>query len=328
MEKSLKSFMDGIIDYAGLFPPADLPLDAAIQNYAQYHGQQDAWMLSRFIIPAARLEALAPYAEALFSSESPIPFTVLGKGTGTLDEFSTEIEHTIRHCENFNAIHAGKVKTDMLEIKLPKEAAFSHDVDLLKELMEQTAKNLGSISETPSVIFYEVLLDESWKKDTEAVLEAIASHNGALHTDNENYRYAAFKIRCGGVEAHHFPSVEQLAYILNKAREHKVALKGTAGLHHPVRHYAEQVQTKMHGFFNVFGGAMLAWANDLNDEELEHILAEEDADQFAFKDEAFSWKGYSVSSGEIEELREAALLSFGSCSFMEPIDDLKKLKLY
>ncbi len=327
MKKSLQVFMNGIIDYAGLFPPADLPLDAAIQNYGRYRGRDDAWMLSRFIIPATRLEELEPYANDFFSAEEPFEFSVLGKGTGTVDEFNEEIESVIRHCENFSATHTDTVMTHIMEIKMPGEAAFSHDADLLKQLMDETAEKLAQSAQTPTMIFYEGLLDESWKRDIDAVLKAIARHNEELDYDPENYRFAAFKIRCGGVEAHHFPSVEQVARILNNAREHNVALKGTAGLHHPVRHYSESVQTKMHGFFNLFGGAMLARTTDLNDEELEQILAEEDAEQFNFTDEAFSWKDYSVSTPEINELRETALLSYGSCSFEEPIEDLKKLNL-
>jgi hypothetical protein len=135
-------------------------------------------------------------------------------------------------------------------------------------------------------------------------------------------------MRCGGVEAHQFPSVKQVAFVLDKARRYNVAVKGTAGLHHPVRHYAESVQTKMHGFFNVFGGAMLGYANDLTSEELVWILSEEDTDRFRFTDDALSWGDYSISTKEIADLRDVALLSYGSCSFNEPIDDLKKLNLF
>jgi hypothetical protein len=124
-----------------------------------------------------------------------------------------------------------------------------------------------------------------------------------------------------------FPSSEQLAYALNRAREYDVAVKCTAGLHHPVRHFNESVQTKMHGFFNVFGGAMLAYAHDLGDEELTQLLNEEDPEQFIFTDEAFAWGDMAVSTREIAELRETTLISYGSCSFDEPREDLRTLKL-
>ena len=327
MKKSLQAFMKGIIDYAGLFPPADLSLDTAIQNYAQYKAEADAWMLSRFIIPASRLNELEPYADSLFTKDSPFDFSVLGKGTQMIDEYHEEIRAVLDSCAGFCADYSGTVTTDMLEMKLPKEAALSHDVDLLRQLMDQTGAALQRES-TPRVIFYEGSFNDGWKKDIEAIIQAISQHNEDINKAAGNYRYAAFKVRCGGVEEHHFPSVEQVAFVLQKAREHNVAIKGTAGLHHPMRHYAELVQTKMHGFFNVFGGAMLGYANGLCDNEIKEILNEEDAEQFNFSDDGLSWKDYHISTKEIEDLRKVALLSYGSCSFDEPREDLKKLNLF
>lgn len=124
-----------------------------------------------------------------------------------------------------------------------------------------------------------------------------------------------------------FPTVEQLAFALNTAREENVAVKCTAGLHHPIRHYADSVQTEMHGFFNVFGGAMLSYAHDLSEEELSAILKEQDPECFSFEEGGFYWNDLGVSTHEIAELRNVALLSFGSCSFDEPREDLQKLGL-
>jgi len=317
--------MRGIIDYAGLFPPADLELDPAIRNYARYRRGDDNWMLSRFIIPANILERLEPYGEELFKEDAPFDFSVLGKGTDTISDFEAELEQVTEACRQFHNLHKQSVTTDILEVKLPKEAALSGDTDLICEVLDASAEHLAESDTSPACVFYESFFEESWKKDIDAVTEAIGLHN-EKKAGQENYTYAGFKIRCGGVEASMFPDTEQLAYALGSARRHNVALKGTAGLHHPVRHYNDSVQTKMHGFFNVFGGALLAYANDLNEQELERILCEEDPDQFVFSDEGFSWKGFSISTEEIEQLREVALISFGSCSFDEPRDDLQKLK--
>ncbi len=57
MSASLRALLSGVVDYAGLFPPARLPLEEAIHNYARYRQGPDAWMLGRFVIPAARLSA-------------------------------------------------------------------------------------------------------------------------------------------------------------------------------------------------------------------------------------------------------------------------------
>lgn len=59
---ALQSLLTGLIDYAGLFPPAGLGMDAAVRNYGSYVSGEDAWMLGRFIVPAARLDE---YSEAI-----------------------------------------------------------------------------------------------------------------------------------------------------------------------------------------------------------------------------------------------------------------------
>ena len=55
----LYALLHNIIDYAGLFPPANLPLDEAIHNFIRYREAPEHWMLSRFIIPAVKLDELS-----------------------------------------------------------------------------------------------------------------------------------------------------------------------------------------------------------------------------------------------------------------------------
>ena len=53
---ALHALLDGLIDYAGLFPPAKLPMGDAVRNYAAYLRSEHEWMLGRFICPVSRLE--------------------------------------------------------------------------------------------------------------------------------------------------------------------------------------------------------------------------------------------------------------------------------
>ncbi|MEO7458230.1 MAG: hypothetical protein ABIY52_18365, partial [Gemmatimonadaceae bacterium] len=57
---ALRALLAGLIDYAGLFPPAALPLPEVARNYAAYRSSADAWALGRLVLPAARLAELAP----------------------------------------------------------------------------------------------------------------------------------------------------------------------------------------------------------------------------------------------------------------------------
>jgi hypothetical protein len=56
MVDARRELLRGLIDYAGLFPPAALPLAEAVNNYQKYRGGPHAWMLARFVIPAALVD--------------------------------------------------------------------------------------------------------------------------------------------------------------------------------------------------------------------------------------------------------------------------------
>jgi len=43
----LRQLLAHVIDYAGLFPPAKLPLDVSIRQFARYRTDAAAWMLGR-----------------------------------------------------------------------------------------------------------------------------------------------------------------------------------------------------------------------------------------------------------------------------------------
>jgi hypothetical protein len=50
--------LEGLIDYAGLYPPAGLDMRAAVRNYRSYRKQKHSWMLGRFIVDLTRLDEL------------------------------------------------------------------------------------------------------------------------------------------------------------------------------------------------------------------------------------------------------------------------------
>jgi hypothetical protein len=87
MLASQHAFFGNILDYAGMFPPAQLPLDASIRNYLQYQSEPESWLLARFICPAGRLHDLRPYVTKHVSGRSPLRISVLGSGGDTAAPF-------------------------------------------------------------------------------------------------------------------------------------------------------------------------------------------------------------------------------------------------
>ena len=59
-----------------------------------------------------------------------------------------------------------------------------------------------------------------------------------------------YKLRTGGVTADAFPDSMQVGHALVSAAAQQLPIKFTAGLHHPVRQFRDEVKTKMHGFLN------------------------------------------------------------------------------
>jgi hypothetical protein len=135
------------------------------------------------------------------------------------------------------------------------------------------------------------------------------------------------KIRCGGAEPTDVPDADEVAALIVAARNAGIPFKATAGLHHPIRHYDDGLDTEMHGFLNVFAASVLAAEHDLDRPAVRAILREETADNFRFLKDALAWRDLSVSLDDIRYARETLALSFGSCSFEEPIDHLRDLEL-
>lgn len=305
---SLRSLMTELIDYAGLFPPANLPLEQAIDNYAAYRQSAEAWMLSHFIIPVGRLQELT--AEQLEEDE-PFSFSVLGRGGADGESWLSNLQEDIATIDAFLDKHLTRATVDMLEVRLPTEILREGSTEELKIILDQA---YDLLDQTP---FYEVPFEDGWEEMVKTAVTGIRMHYGV----------AGFKLRCGGVTAAQFPSVQQVAYAIKLCMDNGVALKCTAGLHHPIRHFNESVNTKMHGFLNVFGAGVLAEHFDLSLKEIEAIIAEEDSQQFNFDDDGFRWRDWHIALEAIETAREDSLISFGSCSFDEPCQDLRELKL-
>jgi hypothetical protein len=116
---------------------------------------------------------------------------------------------------------------------------------------------------------------------------------------------ARAKIRTGGLTAEAYPTAEDLAGFLHRAAVARVAFKATAGLHHPLP------SPPMHGFVNVFLAACRVW----------HGASEADA-LATLRETSIR---FDLTPEQICDARANFAISFGSCSFEEPVEDLKGL---
>ncbi len=308
MVASLRALLSGIIDYAGLFPPAGLPMDQAIRNYARYRQEPESWMLARFICPAAQLTDLSPFVEALFDERTPLHFAALGQGVNEPERLRFTLDDDFAAIARFRVQHSKRVIWDVFEVRVPVGTRGL-------SMLATSARNTCDIT-----CYYEPIFGP----DRRAQLLDLLSHLKRASSEKPNTPCAGLKLRCGGLHASAFPSCEQVAFVIAACRDAKVPLKFTAGLHHPIRRYNDGVQTHMHGFINVFTAGVLAHARGLSAEQLQPILEDEDAAHFAFNDAGLRWKDWHATTDEIAVARKM-VTSFGSCSFDEPRDDLRAL---
>lgn len=299
---ALERLLEHVIDYAGLFPPAKLDMAPVVANYARYVASPESWMLERLIVPVARLAEFEEVAAAHLPTggdDEPWPISCIVRPAA--DE---GIEEDFAAIEAFNERHAeppsGLAIVDVVELKGADAAAIDRVLDVIPDELFP---------------FFE--------------MDPAADLRGALATLVGGD--AGAKIRTGGLEPAAFPAPEHVASFIVQCARADVPFKATAGLHHPLRHRDATVGCDAFGFLNVFGAAVLARRHDLDAEEVERILVERSTDAITFGPEGLAWRDgdatYDVTTDEIEDARLAFAVSYGSCSFVEPIEDLRALGL-
>lgn len=295
--RSVDALTDGLIDYAGLFPPAELDMGTAVRNYAEYRNGPDAKKLGRFILPATRLDEFSQASNGLLPrspAHAPWQLSVLLGSPA-----DTEINAVLKfNCEHWTGSERGHCVIDTIEARAETQA----DVVRIRAAVPD---------------FYRLFL--------EVPLTGVEVILGSIRTAG-----CSAKIRTGGVEVSAFPAASSVVDFITSCRERRVSFKATAGLHHAV--YGRYALTynelsgsaPMFGFLNVFAAAcFLFFGSDST--TISNILHESDPGAFRFTDEAMYWRENAVSVEVIAQARSEFAISFGSCSFTEPVAELAAL---
>ena len=176
MLDSVAAFMSGIIDYAGLFPPARLDLDTAIRNYARYRTDEHAHMVARFVIPAVRLPELERFHDEIFCrSEAPFEFSVLTRSGGHRDAFVEGVEADLEEIRTFRERHGERIRVDALELRLSPDLAEQATEPELRESLDAVGDRVERSIPGGAQLFFEAGLPESWPGRTALVVDAIAA---------------------------------------------------------------------------------------------------------------------------------------------------------
>lgn len=291
---AVRAAFSALIDYAGLFPPAQLSMEASLVEYRDACNGPFAWMLGRFIVPASQID------ELIATSAEPIAVSVIVDAGSDQRVWLQNVQSAFAKLAHLRANEA-RVGVEALEVPLPPLQTNRETYDAAIGQYAAAAQQAG-MRDVPSYI--ELPRDARREALLPGAMYALARH-----------RLGA-KMRCGGVTAEATPPPSEIASFIALARDEAVPYKATAGLHHPIRHFNAAAGFTMHGFLNVLVAALRA-RQGWNAEHLEAIIATEDVSQLQL----------DASPEEIEAMRRESFIAYGSCSFSEPVDDLQKLGL-
>lgn len=143
---------------------------------------------------------------------------------------------------------------------------------------------------------------------------------------------AAAKIRTGGVTEAAFPASARVVHFIAECHRAGIPFKATAGLHHlirsdyPLTYEPDSPCATMYGYLNLFFSAAFI-RKGMPEDEAMTLLEEQSPGAFDVTDDGVSWRGHMLSNTDLQETRAHFALSFGSCSFREPVDEARALGL-
>jgi len=286
---AVRVLLAGAIDYAGLFPPAELDMPEAVANYLEYRSSPEAWALGRFVVPVARLTELE---DALRRSPvrrtGRVPMAVL-VGDGTADDVDT---------------------VDLFNRRAPEHGARVGAVEV-KAASDGVVRAVLAAIPLSWIRYVEIPAGER----SEDALAAVA-------------RGGAFaKVRTGGTSPSAFPEPDRLAALLVALARRNLPFKATAGLHHPLRGTYPLTDAPaapagaMYGYLNLMLAAALVHAG-AGEARAREALLEEDPGALRLEEDALVWRDARFDAVALAALREGFFHGFGSCSFREPLDAL------
>jgi hypothetical protein len=297
-----------LIDYAGLFPPASLPMGEAVAEYRRVRGDIHSRLLGRFICPASRLEELAGTLTAtMVAGEAPWPISAILDG---------DVARAAVLTNNFDAEMEPAAQVALLESPLPVEVGDGRFIDEATMLATPTVTTALSASAV-AMPFFEVRVPQGQHRGIENAVAAVATLRTAVR------RPLGVKLRCGGLVASAFPGPAQVAAFIAASAAAGIPFKATAGLHHPIRHYDPDPGVMRHGFLNLLAAAALVQTGASHD-QLVGVIEETDAEAFTITAAGLQWQGHGVGVADLVRAREQ-FAAYGSCSFAEPVADLVAL---
>ncbi len=318
MDAALRTFLDGLIDYAGLFPPAALDLNRAITEYARHREGPDAWMLGRFVVSCGRLpEARTLAVDHPAKDGRPWRFAALVGG----GETEADVLGRLRSEGDILAAVRGRggvprpFVVEALESRLPGDVLSSGKPERVRSFVVRALETLEDAVPSTIEFYVEGAPGDGDAAIDRAIVEGLAGVGGSAKV--------GVKLRCGGQDETSFPPVSRVANLLVHCKAANVPVKFTGGLHWPIRRtLGDQAY---HGFVNVLGAAVLVHAGAIDGADVAACVGETEPSAFSFHEGVFSWRARRASTQAVAKARKSMVAGFGSAFFDDPRKGLKAL---
>jgi len=277
----------GLFDDASLFPPAELPMRAALAAHVRHSGAWYHSLTGPFVCPAARLDELRTVLTAANVPEIDLAL-VVADGAAAVAAATGAVAADPR------------LRLRAVEVPAARSGGQGHSA-------AEVAAALDGALLAGAACYIEIPIGVLADPATSAEVLAII--------DGRGYRP---KLRTGGLSAAAFPDEPTLAAALAAVADRNVPFKCTAGLHHAVRHTAADTGFEHHGFLNVLlaVGSAAAGADTA---DIAGVLAHRDPALVA-------QQILALDPGTTADIR-GLFASFGTCSIDEPLADLIALEL-
>ncbi|WP_457110083.1 hypothetical protein [Marmoricola sp. URHA0025 HA25] len=282
-------WLTNLVDDAAIFPPGNLPLDQAVASHREHRSSEYAAMVGNFVVSDVKLPDLIDALGDDSAGLEPVevPLTINVVVTGG----AGAIEPAVRW-----ASRAPTVRLAGLDCALRDEDDLGHNARRVCSMLDSLEEELADVD-----VFVEPPQVTDWP-----------SHGWLLAVDELAMRELPLKFRTGGATPEAFPSPVELAASIAAALDRELSFKCTAGLHRAVRHTDPETGFAHHGFLNVLAATRAC----LDGGSTEDVLALTEPD--ALLD--------GLDAETLERTRRW-FTGFGSCSILEPHDDLVELGL-
>lgn len=286
-----------LVDDAALFPPASTPLPDALAAHLEHRRAPYAPLVGPFVVSDVALpDLITAVRERDLGSPLEVAVVVTG-GAGA-------VEPAVRW-----ACRADELSLSALELGLRDEEDLPRNARRVTTVLDQLMATGDLDDDTPVYVEPPRLRGPEPAPSWLTALDEVAAMDLRL------------KFRTGGADADAFPSTAELAACVDAALDRELRFKCTAGLHHAVRHRVEDGSDRpvqQHGFLNVLLTTRAALDGADATELVERLETTDPATVTALLNE---------HGGDALVSARRWFTSFGSCSVVEPVADLRQLGL-